>query len=188
MKITHVLSRLPAFLAAAVITGFAGHWLLSASVRDDIQSREATLAELQTKIQEGRAAEQQLPRFREEARLLEEALAASAEPTGKAVLLSRLQRLAAAHDLEIRRLQPTPGVATEAALENPVLFSVRGPLADLVSLCEELSLQPWPPRLDVIRLRFLQNGAPMPWVQADLLVKGLVSRSAQTPAGGVALP
>ncbi|HEX3127344.1 MAG TPA: type 4a pilus biogenesis protein PilO, partial [Thermoanaerobaculia bacterium] len=54
----------------ALIFG-AVSWRVLQPMRDQLASGQAQLAELQTKIQEGRAAKQQLPKFREEVHQLE---------------------------------------------------------------------------------------------------------------------
>jgi Tfp pilus assembly protein PilO len=48
-----------------------GYWRLLQPMRDDYDRAVAQLAGLQSKIQEGRAAKQELPKFREEVRQLE---------------------------------------------------------------------------------------------------------------------
>jgi len=54
----------------AVLFGL-GHWRFLQPMKDQLEQGERQLAELQTKLQEGRAAKQQLPKFREEVRQLE---------------------------------------------------------------------------------------------------------------------
>lgn len=48
-----------------------GYWRFVTPLKDEHAVQERTLAELQNKIQEGRAARQELPKFREEVRQLE---------------------------------------------------------------------------------------------------------------------
>ncbi|RPH54331.1 hypothetical protein EHM82_07030, partial [bacterium] len=58
-------------LGVGVVLFALGFWRLLQPMRNEIEAQEAKLSELQTKIQEGRAAKQELPKFREEVRQLE---------------------------------------------------------------------------------------------------------------------
>jgi type IV pilus assembly protein PilO len=57
------------FLAALLVGG--GYWFMFKGKYQELDRKEKQLAELQVKIQEGRAAKQKLPQFREEVRRLE---------------------------------------------------------------------------------------------------------------------
>src|SRR5687767_2411246 len=56
-------------LGAAIVG--AGYYVVNKKQLEEIRVREGRLAELQVKIQEGRAAKEKLPQFREEVRRLE---------------------------------------------------------------------------------------------------------------------
>jgi prefoldin subunit 5 len=58
-----------AFLAVAAIGG--AHYYISKNIEPKIKSAEAQIAELDKKIEQGRAAERKLPQFREEVKRLE---------------------------------------------------------------------------------------------------------------------
>lgn len=55
-------------LGVGLVLFALGYWRLLQPKRDEIARQEAKLSELQNKIQEGRAAKQELPKFREEVR------------------------------------------------------------------------------------------------------------------------
>ena len=58
-------------LAAGLLLFAVAYWRVIQPRIDEYEAEEAKLAELQNKIQEGRAARQELPKFREEVRQLE---------------------------------------------------------------------------------------------------------------------
>ncbi len=62
---------LAAGLAAGLLLFAVAYWRLVQPLNEEYEAEEAKLAELQNKIQEGRAARQELPKFREEVRQLE---------------------------------------------------------------------------------------------------------------------
>jgi type IV pilus assembly protein PilO len=62
---------LAAGLAAGLLLFAVAYWRIVQPLNDEYEAEEAKLAELQNKIQEGRAARQELPKFREEVRQLE---------------------------------------------------------------------------------------------------------------------
>jgi type IV pilus assembly protein PilO len=58
-------------LAFGAVLFFLGFWFFARPMKKEIEQKQGRLTELQAKIQEGRAAERQLPQFREEVRRLE---------------------------------------------------------------------------------------------------------------------
>ncbi len=91
---------------------------------------EAQLAELQTKIQEGRAAKQQLPRFREEVRQLEveldKLLRILPARRNTPDLLRRIRSLAEQGDFALKRFTPGEMDDKEFFSEWPISISVEG--------------------------------------------------------------
>jgi len=61
---------LAGLVCAALLVG-GGYWFMFKGKYEELDRKEKQLAELQVKIQEGRAAKQKLPQFREEVRRLE---------------------------------------------------------------------------------------------------------------------
>jgi len=90
-------------------------WRLYGPMKDTITGQDARLAELQGKIQEGRAAKQRLPQFREEVHRLEleldKLLRILPARLNTEDLLRRLRALAEQGDLELVRI--TPGNLTD---------------------------------------------------------------------------
>src|SRR5688572_26750751 len=99
---------------AVVLFGLAW-WRLFGPMKTEIAGQDAKLAELQGKIQEGRAARQRLPQFREEVRRLEleldKLLRILPARLNTEDVLRRLRALAEQGDLDILRV--TPGNLTD---------------------------------------------------------------------------
>ena len=113
----------------AVLFGLAW-WRLYGPMREQIVAQDAKLAELQGKIQEGRAAKQRLPQFREEVRRLEleldKLLRILPARLNTEDLLRRLRALAEQGDLDILRI--TPGNLTDKDFysEWPIQIQLQG--------------------------------------------------------------
>jgi type IV pilus assembly protein PilO len=105
-------------------------WRLYGPQKQTIQGQDAKLEELQGKIQEGRAAKQRLPQFREEVRRLEleldKLLRILPARLNTEDLLRRLRALAEQGDLDILRI--TPGNLTDKDFysEWPISINLQG--------------------------------------------------------------
>lgn len=114
---------------ALLLVGLAW-WRLYSPQRQRIRDQDAKLSELQGKIQEGRAAKQRLPQFREEVRRLEleldKLLRILPARLNTEDLLRRLRALAEQGDLDILRI--TPGNLTDQDFysEWPIQISLEG--------------------------------------------------------------
>src|ERR1044072_6705586 len=114
---------------AAVLSGLPGCRLYDPMKRR-IVSQDSKLSELQGKIQEGRAAKQRLPQFREEVRRLEleldKLLRILPARLNTEDLLRRLRALAEQGDLDILRI--TPGNLTDKDFysEWPIQITLQG--------------------------------------------------------------
>lgn len=114
---------------AAVLFGLAW-WRLYGPMKQQMAAQDAKLSELQGKIQEGRAAKQRLPQFREEVRRLEleldKLLRILPARLNTEDLLRRLRALAEQGDLDILRI--TPGNLTDQDFysEWPIQIQLQG--------------------------------------------------------------
>jgi type IV pilus assembly protein PilO len=112
-----------------VLFGLA-HWRFFQPMKDQMAAGEAQLAELQTKIQEGRAAKQQLPRFREEVRQLEveldKLLRILPARRNTPDLLRRIRSLTEQGDFALKRFTPGEMDDKEFFSEWPIAISVEG--------------------------------------------------------------
>ncbi|MGH9465704.1 MAG: type 4a pilus biogenesis protein PilO [Thermoanaerobaculia bacterium] len=116
-------------LVAAGIYGLMHVWQLR-DQRRDLARKETQLASLQTQIQEGRAAEAQLPRFREEVRLLEleldKLLRVLPARRNTDDLLRRIRLLAEQGDFNLLRFRPGRFVDRDFYSEWPIAIALEG--------------------------------------------------------------
>jgi type IV pilus assembly protein PilO len=121
---------LGAGVAVAVVLFLLAWWRLYSPMKDQIAAQDAQLSKLQEKIQEGRAAKQRLPQFREEVRRLEleldKLLRILPARLNTEDLLRRLRALAEQGDLDILRI--TPGNLTDKDFysEWPIQIALQG--------------------------------------------------------------
>ena len=114
---------------AAVLFGLVW-WRLYDPMKKRIVAQDAKLSELQGKIQEGRAAKQRLPQFREEVRRLEleldKLLRILPARLNTEDLLRRLRALAEQGDLDILRVTPGNLSDKDFYSEWPIQISLQG--------------------------------------------------------------
>ena len=129
-------------VAGAVLFGL-GWWRLVQPIKDEIARGEATLAELQTKIQEGRAAKQQLPKFREEVRQLEleldKLLRILPARRNTPDLLRRIRSLAEQGDFALKRFTPKELQDKEFFSEWPIEIAIDGSYHNLALFFDRIS-------------------------------------------------
>jgi type IV pilus assembly protein PilO len=126
----------------AVIFGL-GFWRFVQPLKDQIAAGQVTLADLQTKIQEGRAAKQQLPKFREEVRQLEmeldKLLRILPARRNTPDLLRRIRSLAEQGDFALKRFTPKELSDKEFFSEWPIEVSVDGSYHNLALFFDRIS-------------------------------------------------
>jgi Tfp pilus assembly protein PilO len=118
-------------------------WRVLQPMRDQLAAGEQQLAELQTKIQEGRAAKQQLPKFREEVHQLEmeldKLLRILPARRNTPDLLRRIRSLAEQGDFALRRFTPGQLSDKEFFSEWPIAVSVEGGYHNLALFFDRIS-------------------------------------------------
>ena len=134
-------------LAVGLGVGFVlfalGYWRLLQPMRDEIARQDAKLSELQNKIQEGRAAKQELPKFREEVRQLEleldKLLRILPARRNTPDLMRRIRSLAEQGDFTLKRF--TPGLLTDKEFfsEWPIAIAVDGSYHNLALFFDRIS-------------------------------------------------
>jgi type IV pilus assembly protein PilO len=113
---------------AGVLFGGVLFFLLHARIlepmKEEIQRKDGQLQELQTKIQQGRAAKQQLPQFRDEVRRLEleldKLLRILPSRRNTPQLIRRVRELTEQHDFELIRFTPHGLVDRDFYSEWPI--------------------------------------------------------------------
>jgi type IV pilus assembly protein PilO len=139
----------PAYWGLAVGLGiglfvlFLGYWQKLGPMQEKIEGQKSRLAELQNKIQEGRAAKLQLPQFREQVRNLEleldKLLRILPARRNTPDLLRRIRALAEQGDFSLKRF--TPGQLTDKDFysEWPIAVSVEGTYHNLALFFDRIS-------------------------------------------------
>src|SRR5262245_45562532 len=126
----------------AVVFGLA-HWRLIQPIKDEIAKGDVKLAELQTKIQEGLAAQQQLPKFEEEVRQLEleldKLLRILPARRNTPDLLRRIRSLAEQGDFALKRFTPRDMQDKEFFSEWPIEVSIDGSYHNLALFFDRIS-------------------------------------------------
>jgi type IV pilus assembly protein PilO len=119
-----------------------GWWRLYGPQREHIAGQDAKLAELQVKIQEGRAARQRLPQFREEVRRLEleldKLLRILPVRLNTEDVLRRLRALAEQGDLDILRVTPGNLSDRDFYSEWPINIHLQGTYHNLASFFDRI--------------------------------------------------
>lgn len=117
-------------VGAAIVLFLLAWWRLFGPMKDQIAGQDAQLAQLQAKIQEGRAAKQRLPQFREEVRRLEleldKLLRILPARLNTEDLLRRLRALAEQGDLDLLRITPGNLSDRDFYSEWPIQISIQG--------------------------------------------------------------
>jgi type IV pilus assembly protein PilO len=115
--------------AVLVLFGLAW-WRLYGPMKQEIAAQDSQLEKLQAKIQEGRAARQRLPQFREEVRRLEleldKLLRILPARLNTEDLLRRMRALAEQGDLDILRITPGNLSDRDFYSEWPIKIEMRG--------------------------------------------------------------
>jgi Tfp pilus assembly protein PilO len=130
----------------AVVGGLlflAGSWRMLQPLRDDIERQEGLLKGLQTKIQEGRAARQELPKFREEVRQLEleldKLLRILPARRNTPDLMRRIRSLAEQGDFSLKRFNPGTLAEKEFYSEWPISVNVEASYHNLALFFDRIS-------------------------------------------------
>ena len=186
---------LAAGVGVALVLGGLAWWQLLSPMKQRIAGQDAKLAELQAKIQEGRAAKQRLPQFREEVRRLEleleKLLRILPARLNTEDLLRRLRTLAEQGDLELVSIRPGNLSDRDFFSEWPIDISVEGSYHNLAIFFDRLGRFPRIINVDDLRISARPNpGSRGHTIGSDFRAKTFVYREvappAETPGGGTA--
>ena len=125
-----------------VILG-AGYWQFVKPKQEEYEGLEAQLADLQTKIQEGRTAQKELPKFREEVRQLEleldKLLRILPARRNTPDLMRRIRALAEQGDFTLKRFTPGQLSDKEFFSEWPITVNLEGGYHNLALFFDRVS-------------------------------------------------
>jgi type IV pilus assembly protein PilO len=117
-----------ALIGAILVGGF--YWVVFRGKYDEISAKERHLQELQVKIQEGRAAKQKLPQFREEVRRLEleldKLLRILPARRNTPELLRRIRQLTEQGNFDLLRFTPGNFIDRDFYSEWPITIRLNG--------------------------------------------------------------
>ena len=120
-----------------------GYWRMLQPLRDDYDRAQNKLEDLQTKIQEGRAARQELPKFREEVRQLEleldKLLRILPARRNTPDLMRRIRSLAEQGDFALKRFNPGIFSDKEFYSEWPIGLNIEGTYHNLALFFDRIS-------------------------------------------------
>ena len=121
----------------------AGYWRLLQPLREDYDRAETQLAGLQSKIQEGRAAKAELPKFREEVRQLEleldKLLRILPARRNTPDLMRRIRSLAEQGDFTLKKFNPGTLSDKEFFSEWPISVDLEGSYHNLALFYDRIS-------------------------------------------------
>jgi type IV pilus assembly protein PilO len=161
---------------------------------EEIEARDRQLGDLQKKIQEGRAAELQLPQFREQVRSLEleldKLLRILPARRNTPDLLRRIRALAEQGDFTLKRF--TPGTLSERDFfsEWPIAVSVEATYHNLALFFDRISRFSRIINIENLNLTALQKGDEAHTVAATFTAKTFVYKepSPDAPASTPSSP
>jgi type IV pilus assembly protein PilO len=130
-------------LGVGAVLCAVGYWQFVQPLRDEYAANEAKLAELQNKIQEGRAAKQELPKFREEVRQLEleldKLLRILPARRNTPDLMRRIRSLTEQGDFALTKFNPGTLSDKEFFSEWPIAVNVQGTYHNLALFFDRIS-------------------------------------------------
>jgi type IV pilus assembly protein PilO len=130
-------------LGIGLIVFALGFWQFLQPKRDEYAALEAKLAELQNKIQEGRAARQELPKFREEVRQLEleldKLLRILPARRNTPDLMRRVRSLTEQGDFALKSFTPAAPVNKEFFSEWAISINLEGGYHNLALFFDRIS-------------------------------------------------
>ncbi len=137
----YVGAGIGAVIAAALVG--VGYWQLLTPKYEEIAGQDKRLAELQVKIQEGRAAQQKLPQFREEVQRLEleldKLLRILPARRNTPDLLRRIRQLAEQGNFDLKRFTPGNFVDKDFYSEWPIVVNLDGSYHNLALFFDRIS-------------------------------------------------
>jgi type IV pilus assembly protein PilO len=162
-------------------------WLKLGPMGDELERLRGDLAAKQQEILKGRAAQQQLPRFREEVQALERELdkLLSILPTRRktADLLRRIRSLAEEGNLTLKRFTPSPLAEKDFYSEFPIEVEVDGTYHSLALFFDEIGRYSRIVNIEKLEIEALQSKG-VQTIHSSFIAKSFVSKPVEPPAEG----
>jgi type IV pilus assembly protein PilO len=170
---------------------FAAHTYLLEPKRAELAALDAKLSELQTKIQEGLAAQKELPRFREEVRLLQldldRLLRILPARRNTPELLRRIRSLTEQGDFDFLRFRPGNFRDLDFYSEWPIHIQLNGTYHNLGLLFDRVSRFARIINIDGLSVAAVRSAGTSKTVSATFQIKTFVYREEEPvemePAG-----
>ncbi len=180
-------------LVGAVAVG-VGYYLVFAKQYDQIERMEKRLAELQVKIQEGRAAKQKLPQFREEVRRLEleldKLLRILPSRRNTPELLRRIRQLTEQGNFDLLKFTPGNFIDRDFYSEWPITIRLNGSYHNLALFFDRVSRFSRIINIENLKVAALRTNAKGHTINADFVAKTFIykepdlSAPPPPPSGG----
>jgi type IV pilus assembly protein PilO len=167
-------------LAIAIVAVVAVHYLLVQGIEEQIHAAESTIADLDKKIEQGRAAERKLPQFREEVKRLEleleklRRILPSTRNTEE--IIKKVKSLVDQGDFTLKRLTFPPLSSPQGGdpyAEWPISVAVEGRYHNLAILFNRLSNFSRIMNVEQINIAALSNQLEKT-ISADFIAKTFV--------------
>jgi type IV pilus assembly protein PilO len=176
-------------LIAGLLVGGGLYFLLHAwqlkPKQEELDRKEVQLSNLQAKIQEGRAAQAQLPRFREEVRALEleldKLLRILPARRNTQDLLRRLRNLAEQGDFNLVRFRPGRIVDREFYSEWPIAIELAGSYHNLALLFDRVGRFSRIINIEGLRVQASRGADPDHTLEANFTAKTFIYKEPPPP-------
>lgn len=157
---------------------FVGNRYYFAPMRGSLEAKNRELAQLQTKIQEGQAAKQKLPQFREEVRRLEldleKLLRILPARRNTPELLRQVRTLAEQGDFNLKLFKPANPVDKDFYSEWPITVNLDGNYHNLALFFDRISHFPRILNIDNLKIDALGKQTPTRTIAASFVAKTFV--------------
>ena len=174
-------------LLIAIVLLVAGHQFFYKKQISQIEREQKKLEELEAKIHEGRVAQQQLPKFREEVRRLElkldRLLRVLPSRRNTAELLRRIRALTDQGDFDLRRFTPGRFVDKDFYSEWPIAISLEGTYHNLGLFFDRISRFSRIINIENLNVSALRRGDSSHTIGASFQAKTFVYKEADEAEG-----
>jgi type IV pilus assembly protein PilO len=184
MAMTLTFSKMPWYgqVAAVAVLGLGAagaFWNFHAkSAQEAIDAQRAQLADLQSQIQRGHAAERRLPEFRRELAALEARMAhlraVLPDERDVADLLRRVQGMATESSLTILGFTPKPVAKKALYVEWPIGLKLQGTYHDLGGFLERVSKFPRIINVSDLKVKAIEKPADGATITAEAIATTFV--------------